>query len=117
VEWRFQAGTIWMTQVMIAELFQTTVPNINIHLRNSFLDVYYGCAAINSLAGLPADLPNSSLKAGFREGRAPRAPDFRASQRSALPLPDPFTHYQRRGTKKTSMPRRNWPKMQLLRST
>jgi len=33
VQRRFDEGTIWMTQVQIAELFQTSVPNINIHLK------------------------------------------------------------------------------------
>lgn len=33
VQCRFDEGTIWMTQVQIAELFQTSVPNINIHLK------------------------------------------------------------------------------------
>ena len=30
---RFENETIWLSQVMIAELFQTTVPNINQHLK------------------------------------------------------------------------------------
>ena len=33
VQCRFDADTIWMTQIQIAELFQTSVPNINIHLK------------------------------------------------------------------------------------
>lgn len=33
VQCRFDEGTIWMTQIQIAELFQTSVPNINIHLK------------------------------------------------------------------------------------
>jgi hypothetical protein len=33
VECRFAEGTIWLTQVQLAELFQTSVPNINIHLK------------------------------------------------------------------------------------
>ena len=28
--------TVWLTQKLMAELFQTTVPNINIHLKNIF---------------------------------------------------------------------------------
>ena len=33
VQCRFENETIWLTQVQIAELFQTTVPNINQHLK------------------------------------------------------------------------------------
>lgn len=33
---RFQDETVWLTQKLIAELFQTTVANINIHLKNIF---------------------------------------------------------------------------------
>lgn len=31
---RMQHDTMWMTQQMMAELFQTTVPNINVHIKN-----------------------------------------------------------------------------------
>jgi len=33
VQCRFDDGTIWLTQIQIAELFQTSVPNINLHLK------------------------------------------------------------------------------------
>jgi len=33
VQCRFENETLWLTQVQIAELFQTTVPNINLHLK------------------------------------------------------------------------------------
>lgn len=33
VECRFAEGTIWLTQIQLAELFQTSVPNINAHLK------------------------------------------------------------------------------------
>jgi len=33
---RFEGETVWLTQPMIAELFETTVPNISMHLRNVF---------------------------------------------------------------------------------
>lgn len=33
---RFQNETVWLTQKLMAELFQTSVPNINIHLKNIF---------------------------------------------------------------------------------
>ena len=33
IQCRFDAETLWLTQVQIAELFQTTIPNINLHLK------------------------------------------------------------------------------------
>lgn len=36
LEVRFEGGTVWLTQKQMAELFQTTVANVNIHLRNIF---------------------------------------------------------------------------------
>ncbi|MDR2580219.1 MAG: virulence RhuM family protein [Fibromonadaceae bacterium] len=33
---RLDNGTVWLTQKMMAELFQTTIPNINLHLKNIF---------------------------------------------------------------------------------
>jgi len=33
IQCRFDAETLWLTQVQIAELFQTSIPNINLHLR------------------------------------------------------------------------------------
>ena len=33
IQCRFENETIWMTQIQIADLFQTTVPNINLHLK------------------------------------------------------------------------------------
>ena len=35
---RFQDETVWLTQKMMAELFQTSVPNINMHLKSIFED-------------------------------------------------------------------------------
>jgi len=35
---RLEGGTAWLTQVMMAELFQTSVPNINIHIGNILED-------------------------------------------------------------------------------
>lgn len=36
VQCRFANENVWMTQALMAELFQTTVPNINLHLRNIY---------------------------------------------------------------------------------
>ena len=33
VQCRFEDETLWLSQIQIAELFQTTVPNINLHLK------------------------------------------------------------------------------------
>jgi len=33
VEVRLDGGTVWLTQIQMAELFQTSVPNINLHLK------------------------------------------------------------------------------------
>lgn len=38
VECRFAEGTIWLTQIQLAELFQTSVPNINAHLKAIYAD-------------------------------------------------------------------------------
>jgi hypothetical protein len=34
IECRFEGNTLWLSQALMAELFQTTVPNINLHIRN-----------------------------------------------------------------------------------
>ena len=31
---RAEHGTVWLSQMELAELFQTSVPNINIHIKN-----------------------------------------------------------------------------------
>jgi hypothetical protein len=36
IETKFEGETVWLTQKMMADLFRTTVPNINMHLRNVF---------------------------------------------------------------------------------
>ncbi|MFZ4592326.1 MAG: virulence RhuM family protein [Ignavibacteria bacterium] len=36
LEVRLENETVWLTQKLMAELFQTTVPNINIHLKNIY---------------------------------------------------------------------------------
>lgn len=35
---RFDGETVWLTQPMIADLFETTVPNVSMHLRNIFAE-------------------------------------------------------------------------------
>ncbi len=36
IDVRLEDETVWLTQKLMAELFQTTVPNINMHLKNIF---------------------------------------------------------------------------------
>ncbi len=36
LEVRLQDETVWLTQKMMADLFQTTIPNINMHIKNIF---------------------------------------------------------------------------------
>lgn len=36
IEVRLEDETLWLNQIGLAELFQTTVPNINIHLKNIY---------------------------------------------------------------------------------
>jgi hypothetical protein len=36
IEVRLENDTVWLNQKLMAELFQTTVPNINIHIKNIF---------------------------------------------------------------------------------
>ncbi len=38
IEVKFEQDTVWLTQKMMADLFHTTVPNINMHLSNVFDD-------------------------------------------------------------------------------
>ena len=38
VECRFEADTLWLTQVQMAELFHTRVQNIDLHLRNIYAE-------------------------------------------------------------------------------
>lgn len=36
IDVRFQDETVWLSQQLMAELFQTSIPNINIHIKNVF---------------------------------------------------------------------------------
>ena len=38
IEVRFEEDTLWLTQQLIAELFQTTVPNISMHIKGIYAD-------------------------------------------------------------------------------
>ena len=38
IDVRLEGETVWLTQAHMAELFRTSVPNINMHLRNIFAE-------------------------------------------------------------------------------
>jgi hypothetical protein len=38
IEVRLEDNTVWLTQRLMADLFQTTVANVNIHLKNIFTE-------------------------------------------------------------------------------
>jgi hypothetical protein len=38
IETRMQNETVWLNQKQLAELFQTSVPNINMHIKNLFAE-------------------------------------------------------------------------------
>jgi hypothetical protein len=38
LEVRFEGETAWLTQGQMAELFQTTIPNVSMHIPNLFSD-------------------------------------------------------------------------------
>lgn len=38
IQVRLEGGTVWLTQVLMAELFQTTKQNISLHLKNLFVE-------------------------------------------------------------------------------
>jgi hypothetical protein len=45
IQCRFENETLWLTQTQIAELFQTTVPNINLHLKAIYAEAELPAAA------------------------------------------------------------------------
>ena len=38
IDVRLEGETAWLTQAHLAELFQTTVPNVSMHLRNVYAE-------------------------------------------------------------------------------
>ena len=46
IEVRYEDETVWMTQKMMAELFDVTVPTINEHLKNIFSSGELACGAV-----------------------------------------------------------------------
>ncbi len=38
VEVRLENETVWLTQAQMAELFESSIPNVSIHIRNIFKD-------------------------------------------------------------------------------
>ena len=38
IQVRLEGETVWLTQAQMAELFQTSIPNVNMHIRNVFAE-------------------------------------------------------------------------------
>src|SRR5262245_22660597 len=38
IEVRLEYGSVWLSQALLAELFQTTIANINLHIKNIYKD-------------------------------------------------------------------------------
>ncbi len=36
IQVRLEDNTVWLTQKMMAELFQTSIPNVNMHIKSIF---------------------------------------------------------------------------------
>lgn len=49
IDCRFEGETIWLTQALMAELFQTTLQNINLHLQNIYEE---GSSTLGQLSSL-----------------------------------------------------------------
>jgi hypothetical protein len=45
IQCRFENENVWLTQALMAELFQTTVPNINLHIKNILAEAELSTAA------------------------------------------------------------------------
>ncbi len=89
VQCRFEDETIWLTQVHLAELFQTSVPNINLHLKAIYVEgeldetatiKSYLIVRIEGAREVSRDVLHYSLPAilavGYRV-RSPRGTQFR----------------------------------------
>jgi len=61
IEVRLQDETVWMSQLVMAELFQTTVSNINIHLNNVYEEGELKEAATSTTAKFSIDKQNGIL--------------------------------------------------------
>ncbi|HUT58503.1 MAG TPA: hypothetical protein VNA25_11720 [Phycisphaerae bacterium] len=46
IQVRMENETVWLTQALMAELFQTSIPNISIHIRNILLEGELGKASV-----------------------------------------------------------------------
>jgi len=52
IDVRFDGGTVWLTQNMLAELFQTTKQNISQHIKGSTSKSVYNSRALRRVKGL-----------------------------------------------------------------
>lgn len=62
IDVRLEDETVWLNQKQMADLFQTTVPNINMHLKNIFeegelyqMQLYYDPKAIRKNVAVSAN--------------------------------------------------------------
>ena len=62
VEVRLQDETVWLTQKLMAELFQTSVPNINMHISNIFEEGELADSVIKDFLTTAADGKNYQTK-------------------------------------------------------
>ena len=46
IEVRLEGETVWLNQLQMAELFQTTVPNVSMHIRNVFREEELGKGSV-----------------------------------------------------------------------
>lgn len=102
IQVRLENETVWLTQAMMAELFQTSVPNISIHIRNILAEgeLHAGSVAkdylITAADGKRYHTKHYSLEVILAVGyriRSPRGTQFRqwATERLAEYLVKGFT--------------------------
>jgi hypothetical protein len=79
--------TLWATQEQIARVFDTTIPNINIHLKNIYKDgEMVGSTSLNSIISMPSSPSVTGSIPGERLGSASGLPEFCGST-SSMVLP------------------------------
>lgn len=50
IQCRFENETLWLTQALIAELFQVTIPTVNEHLKGIYAEVGHAVPAVGDWA-------------------------------------------------------------------
>lgn len=98
IECRVEGDTIWLTQVQLAELFETSVPNINIHLK----DVYDG-GDLDEAATIKPYLQRSSLALIRPSPARPQRAEGRSGYGWPLPREVTLPLLARRGSVQLSL--------------